>query len=127
MLKFAADPANLLSGLRWSPSYQAYTVRTFRQIRQVQSLPAEQQIAIEVVGQVLPFRVNNYVVDELIDWSRVPDDPIFVLTFPQAEMLAPEHFDEIAGLLRHTRRLPPSKRASGRRSDRLRHQYLRGG
>lgn len=100
MLKFAADPANLLSGLRWSPSYQAYTVRTFRQIPQIQSLPAEQQFAIEVVGQVLPFRVNNYVVDELIDWSRVPDDPIFVLTFPQAEMLAPEHFDEIAGLLR---------------------------
>lgn len=100
MLRFAADPANLLSGLRWSPSYQAYTVRNFRQIPQIQSLSSEQQFAIEVVGQVLPFRVNNYVVDELIDWSRVPDDPIFVLTFPQAEMLAPEHFDEIAGLLR---------------------------
>ena len=100
MLRFAADPANLLSGLRWSPSYQAYTVRNFRQIPQIQSLSSEQQFAIEVVGQVLPFRVNNYVVDELIDWARVPDDPIFVLTFPQAEMLAPEHFEEIAGLLR---------------------------
>ncbi len=118
MLRFAADPANLLSGLRWSPHYQAYTVRTFRQIPQIQSLPQEQQLAIEVVGQVLPFRVNNYVVDELIDWSRVPDDPIFVLTFPQAEMLAPEHFDEIAGLLR--RDAPRDKIAEA--ADRIRLQ-----
>ena len=44
----------------------------------------------QVVGHVLPFRVNSYVVDELIDWSRVPDDPIFRLTFPQAEMLSAE-------------------------------------
>lgn len=100
MLKFAADSADLLSGLRWSPKYQANTVRTFRQIPQIQNLSPEQQLAIEVVGQVLPFRVNNYVVDELIDWSKVPDDPVFRLTFPQAEMLAPQHFDEIAGLLR---------------------------
>ena len=72
MLRFAADPANLLSGLRWSPSYQAYTVRNFRQIPQIQSLSSEQQFAIEVVGQVLPFKANNYVVDELIDWRASP-------------------------------------------------------
>jgi KamA family protein len=45
--------------------------------------------AMLAVGHVLPFRVNNYVVDELIDWARVPDDPIFRLTFPQPEMLSP--------------------------------------
>ena len=32
--------------------------------------------AVEVVGRVLPFCTNRYVLDELIDWSRVPDDPI---------------------------------------------------
>jgi KamA family protein len=45
---------------------------------------------VEVVGHVLPFRTNNYVLDELIDWDRIPDDPIFQLTFPQEDMLAPE-------------------------------------
>jgi KamA family protein len=49
---------------------------------------------------VLPFRVNQYVIDELIDWNRVPDDPIFQLTFPQRDMLAPEHYERIAALLR---------------------------
>ncbi|KAK7062648.1 hypothetical protein VNI00_000136 [Paramarasmius palmivorus] len=33
------------------------------------------------------MRANNYVVEELIDWSRVPDDPIFKLVFPQPDML----------------------------------------
>lgn len=45
---------------------------------------------IRIVSAVLPFRVNRYVVDELIDWDRVPDDPIYRLTFPHRDML-PEH------------------------------------
>ena len=37
-------------------------------------------------GTVLPMRANTYVVNELIDWSKVPDDPIFQLVFPQPGM-----------------------------------------
>ena len=48
---------------------------------------------------MLPFRVNQYVIDELIDWDDAPDDPMFRLVFPQPEMLAPEHFSRIADLL----------------------------
>ena len=48
---------------------------------------------IEVVGNVLPFKVNNYVIDELIDWSNYLNDPIFRLTFPQKEMLSEEDFN----------------------------------
>ena len=36
------------------------------------------------------MRANNYVVDQLIDWTNVPNDPIFQLTFPQPGMLHPE-------------------------------------
>src|SRR3990172_5241162 len=56
---------------------------------------------MEVVGNVLPFKTNNYVVDELIDWNSVPSDPIFVLTFPQKEMLKPGHYDEMADALKN--------------------------
>ncbi|MFZ9880247.1 MAG: KamA family radical SAM protein [Phycisphaerales bacterium] len=55
-------------------------------------LPPDARRAIEVVSEVLPFKTNNHVVEELIDWSRVPDDPIFQLTFPQHGMLEPEAF-----------------------------------
>lgn len=55
--------------------------------------------AVEVVSRVLPFRTNDYVMRELIDWSRIPEDPIFQLTFPQRGMLDPQQFDRIAGLV----------------------------
>ena len=63
-------------------------------------LDADVREAVEVVGRVLPFRTNRYVVDHLIDWSRVPEDPIFQLVFPQRQMLDPAKFAEIRGLLR---------------------------
>lgn len=81
-------------------AYKAYLLNNFREIPQVSRLSEEQCFDIEVVGQVLPFRVNNFVIEELIDWTAVPDDPIFRLTFPQREMLLPEHYAEIADLLR---------------------------
>ena len=63
-------------------------------------LSPELQEAVNVVSTVLPFRTNAYIMRELIDWDRVPDDPMFQLTFPQRGMLSKEHYDRIAGLLR---------------------------
>ena len=83
------------------PIYQAYTLENFRKIPQIKNLPPETQFEMEVVGNVLPFKTNNYVVDELIDWNSVPSDPIFVLTFPQKEMLKPGHYDEMADALKN--------------------------
>ena len=52
-----------------------------------------------MVGNVLPFKVNNYVTDELIDWSDVSNDPIYQLTFPQTGMLTEEHFKSMESTL----------------------------
>lgn len=82
------------------PRFKAYSLRTIDQIPQVARLPENQRFAMRVVGEVFPFRVNGYVVDELIDWARIPDDPIFQLTFPQPGMLEHGDFVRIAGLLR---------------------------
>jgi KamA family protein len=60
----------------------------------------EAQFEMEVVGNVLPFKTNNYVVEQLIDWSNIPNDPMYVLTFPQKGMLIPEHYDKMAHTLR---------------------------
>lgn len=80
--------------------YRAYGVHNFRQIPQLQRLTEAQLFDIEVVGQVLPFKVNNFVTESLIDWDAAPDDPMFVLTFPQRDMLLASHYDEVADLLR---------------------------
>ncbi|MDB1088076.1 lysine 2,3-aminomutase [Streptomyces sp. ACA25] len=54
---------------------------------------------LRVVSSVLPFKVNEYVADELIDWSAAPDDPIFRLTFPHRDMLPPHAYQRMATLL----------------------------
>lgn len=68
-------------------------------IPQLQRLPETERLAMKAVASVLPFRVNRYVLDELIDWSAVPDDPMFRLTFPQRGMLAADDFDEMYDLV----------------------------
>lgn len=83
-----------------SSSYQAFTLANYRKIPQIQRLSREERFAIDVVGRVLPFKTNNYVVDQLINWDRVPDDPLFRLTFPCREMLQDHHFDRMAALMR---------------------------
>jgi KamA family protein len=51
-------------------------------------LPPDEVDIIRMHAFVLPFRVNEYVLDQLIDWSAVPDDPVYQLVFPQPGMLA---------------------------------------
>ncbi len=80
--------------------YKAYALGNFRSIPQMARLSEELKFDIEVVGQVLPFKTNNFVVDHLIDWDRAPDDPLFILTFPQREMLLPHHYEDIAKLMK---------------------------
>jgi len=57
-------------------------------------------MAMKAVSAVLPFRVNNHVVEELIDWSNIPDDPLYQLTFPQPEMLRLPDYARMLSLVR---------------------------
>lgn len=82
-----------------SKSYQAYALHNYEQIPQCAHLRATDKEAIEVVGRVLPFKTNNYVTDELIDWSNIPNDPIYTLTFPRRDMLLPTHYEQVKQLL----------------------------
>jgi KamA family protein len=81
-------------------TYKAYGQNNFRQIPQIACLSEEQIDDIDIVSHVLPFKANNYVVDELINWDNVPDDPIFTLTFPRKEMLTPEHYNRMKTALK---------------------------
>jgi len=84
-----------------SPSLKSYTLANFREIPHIQKLSEQIQFEMEVVGNVLPFKANNYVVEQLIDWNNVPKDPMFVLTFPQKGMLLPQHFEQMSTALKN--------------------------
>lgn len=81
-------------------NYRAYTLNNFRDIPQLALLTEEQKFVIEVVGNVLPFKTSNYLVEELIDWNNFEKDPFFILNFPQKEMISESHFNIVANLLK---------------------------
>ena len=85
-----------------SPLIRTYTLSNLRKIPQIQKFTEEQIFEMEVVANVLPFKANNYVIEQLIDWDHVPGDSIFNLTFPQRHMLRPEHFEMMESVLKTT-------------------------
>lgn len=78
---------------------KTYALRNFRTIPQMDEVSESIKRDIEIVGRILPFKTNSYVVDELINWEDAENDAIFTLNFPRKEMLAKEHYDRIAHLL----------------------------
>lgn len=80
--------------------FQVFTERHLDRIEPLRKLPEEMRFEMQVVSSVLPFRVNEYVINEVIDWNNVPHDPIFQLTFPQKGMLEPGMFERMAELHR---------------------------
>lgn len=79
--------------------FKTYMLHNFKTIPQMSGVSPETIKNIEVVGRVLPFKTNNYVIDELIDWSNVDTDPIFTLNFPRYGMLSKKHHTAIENLI----------------------------
>ncbi len=84
---------------RPAPRYRAITRANVAQTPQWSKIPPSLRRAVQVVSTVLPFRTNPYVMDQLIDWSDVPDDPMYQLTFVQPGMLGDEDFATMAALV----------------------------
>ncbi|MCT4601747.1 MAG: 4Fe-4S cluster-binding domain-containing protein [Marinifilum sp.] len=72
-----------------------YNAKNFRKIEYIRYLPETIKRDIEIVAKVIPFKTNNYVVDYLIDWDNYENDPIYILNFPNRDMLLPEQFEQV--------------------------------
>jgi KamA family protein len=85
-----------MPGLRLveSARFRAKGSRQIDEIATRYGLPAGIRDTVRLLSLVLPFRVNDYVLDELVGWDAVPDDPLFQLVFPQHGMLSDD--DEAA-------------------------------
>ena len=76
-----------------------FTLQNFRSIPQMRMINESIKRDIEIVGRVLPFKTNHYVINELIDWDNVETDPLFMLNFPQRGMLTKSHYETVANLI----------------------------
>jgi len=77
-----------------------YNLHNFRDIPQLTKLSKKQKHEIEVASQVVPFKTNNYIVNNLIRWSNYKNDPVFLLNFPTKDILSSEHFEKIDFLVK---------------------------
>ncbi|MEV5434306.1 lysine 2,3-aminomutase [Streptomyces sp. NPDC052701] len=80
--------------------FRAHGPRQIDEIAKRYGLPADVRETVRVVSEVLPFRVNEYVLSQLVDWDNIPHDPIFQLVFPQRGMLAAEDESAVARALK---------------------------
>ncbi|MED6314670.1 MAG: lysine 2,3-aminomutase [Verrucomicrobiota bacterium] len=79
--------------------FKASTQKDLTKIAEKLKLDKNQIVDMQAVSAVLPFRVNDYVVENLIDPSDIPNDPIFQLTFPQRGMLEEIDFQLMRDLI----------------------------
>jgi KamA family protein len=79
--------------------FRAYSAKHLDQLTARAGLSEADRLAVRAVAAVLPFRTNDYVIERLIDWSAAPDDPIYRLVFPQADMLPAEDIGPIADMI----------------------------
>ena len=94
------DISFMLVEIPKSERYKAIGCQQLTQLPQFQSMSEEQQLRTRAVAAVLPFRVNQYVVEELIDWSRGENDPIFRMTFPVGDMLDEQDLNTMMALIK---------------------------
>lgn len=86
--------------------YRSYNAKSFVKHPLVAKHLLPQEIEdIRIVAQVFPFKVNNYVIEKLIDWEHYKDDPIFRLTFPHKDMLEPKDFERIKAAMEDEEKL----------------------
>ena len=79
--------------------YQVYARHNLDKIPYIGRLSQEQVQSIRIVSEVLPFKTNNYVVNELIDWDNFQEDPMYILNFPQKDMLKPKQFRTLSEMV----------------------------
>lgn len=81
-------------------NYISYSSRNIFELKQINKITKERLREIEIVSAVLPFKTNNYVTENLINWDDIPNDPIYTLTFPRREIIKGKDYLAIEKLIK---------------------------
>ncbi|WNZ06268.1 lysine 2,3-aminomutase [Streptomyces sp. 11x1] len=79
--------------------FRAYGARHVDELSARFGIPQPIARSMKALAAVLPFRVNEYVLANLVDWDNIPGDPIFQMVFPQSGMLPAEDERRLAELV----------------------------
>lgn len=81
--------------------YISYNATSFKKTHYYQNMPAAEQLSFAVLTTVFHFKINNYVLENLIDWDNIPNDPIYQLSFPRKQMLSALEYSQLSLLVEH--------------------------
>ncbi|WP_445945887.1 KamA family radical SAM protein [Shewanella sp.] len=81
--------------------YNSFQYAQIEKIAETKKIPKHIVKDVKVTALVFPFRVNKYVLNELIDWNNIPNDPMFRLLFPMSGMIGEKNFERLSYLLEH--------------------------
>lgn len=79
--------------------FKSYSNLNFKKSDYYHRLPQSEQEVFDVLSHVFHFKANTYVLDNLIDWEQVPNDPIYQLTFLRKEMLQEADYEQLKMML----------------------------
>ncbi|WP_019615217.1 hypothetical protein [Psychromonas ossibalaenae] len=80
--------------------YQAYSQISFKKTPYYLNMSETLRNEFDVLTKVLPFKINNYVAEHLINWENLPDDPIYQLIFPRKDMISAFDFKTLSGMIK---------------------------
>ncbi len=85
--------------MKKTPKYKAYGLKSLDKIANKYGISETDLPEIKLCGQILPFKTNNYVLEQLINWQNYREDPMFKLNFLNSQMLSKEHYNKIKTLI----------------------------
>ncbi|WP_282089848.1 KamA family radical SAM protein [Aquimarina algiphila] len=80
--------------------FKSFNNKSFKHTDYYTRLPEEEREIFDVLSSVFHFKVNNYVLEHLIHWDNVPQDPIYKLVFPRKEMLSALDYEKLRQLFK---------------------------
>ena len=78
--------------------FKSFNNKTFKNTPYYDRLPEAEREVFDILSTVFHFKANNYVLEHLINWDEVPEDPIYQLIFPRKEMLSAFDFEHLKQL-----------------------------
>ncbi len=78
--------------------FVSYNQHSFKKTPYYNRLPSNEKEVFDILTSIFHFKVNTYVLDHLIHWDTIPNDPIYKLVFPRKEMLSPIDYNHLKTL-----------------------------
>jgi len=70
--------------------YHEFTYKNIDSLKDFCPIPDKTLQQLKLLASVFPFKTNNYVISNLINWENLENDPVYITNFPQPSFLNEE-------------------------------------